>query len=214
MLPLVVGPFLFIPAGTLGWPMGWAVLLIYVTGTLALSLTAATLDPGLAEERFKSGEGAKKWDWLLTAVANFLLIAVMLPVCGFDYSLLWSHGLPALLPGLGLMVFVLGYVIIIWSMRVNPFFSAVVRIQEDRGHVVAATGPYRFVRHPGYLAMILQFLAIPLALGSLYAYIPAALAAGVYIARTALEDKTLKNELTGYQAYAERVRFRLFPKVW
>jgi len=214
VLPLVVGPFLFIPAGTLAWPMGWAVLGVFVGGSLALPLAAAARCPGLAQERLKPAAGAKKWDRLLTSAANLLLIAVMLPVSGLDHRFGWSPMLPGAVAGMGLCLFALGYVAVIWAMTANPFFSALVRIQTERGHTVAVAGPYRYLRHPGYLAMIAQFLTAPLALGSLFAYVPAILAAGVYVIRTALEDRTLRSELPGYGEYAARVRCRLIPGIW
>jgi len=99
-------------------------------------------------------------------------------------------------------------------MQANRFFSAVVRIQEERGHAVASGGPYRFVRHPGYVGMIAQFLVTPLTLGSLWALMPAGIAVGLYVWRTALEDRTLREELAGYQDYAARVRYRLLPGIW
>jgi len=194
--------------------MGWAVLGTFVAGMLALSLFAAGRHPRLAEERLKPGAGAKSWDRVLTSVANVLLIAGVLPVSGLDHRLGWSPGLAAVVSGSGLGLFALGFAATAWAMAANPFFSALVRIQADRGHRVAATGPYQTVRHPGYLAMIVQFLAVPVALGSLFAYIPAILAAGIYVVRTALEDRTLRKELTGYGEYAARVRYRLLPWIW
>jgi protein-S-isoprenylcysteine O-methyltransferase Ste14 len=99
-------------------------------------------------------------------------------------------------------------------MAANAYFSMVVRIQEDRGHAVVTDGPYRFVRHPGYLGSILFALATPLVLGSLWAFVPCGLGAVLFIVRTALEDKTLQKELPGYREYAERVRYRLLPGIW
>jgi protein-S-isoprenylcysteine O-methyltransferase Ste14 len=96
----------------------------------------------------------------------------------------------------------------------NRFFSSVVRIQIERGHVVCDTGPYRFVRHPGYAGSILPLLGIVLALGSVWTLIPAAVALVITAIRTVLEDKTLQEELPGYRDYARRVRFRLIPGVY
>ena len=101
-----------------------------------------------------------------------------------------------------------------WAMAANKFFSAVVRIQEERGHATVMSGPYRWVRHPGYTAMIVQFLSAPIALGSLWALIPGGLAAVVYFIRTALEDRTLRRDLPGYRVYAQQVRYRLVPGIW
>ena len=113
-----------------------------------------------------------------------------------------------------LVIAALAYAISPWAMRVNAYFSKIVRIQEDRGHSVVSSGPYRIVRHPTYLGTILFELVTPIMLGSLWALIPGALTALLFIVRTALEDRTLREELPGYQAYAERVRYRLLPGVW
>ena len=108
----------------------------------------------------------------------------------------------------------LSMALVTWSMASNRFFSSYVRIQKDRGHVVASGGPYRYVRHPGYVGMLGFGLATPLILGSVWALIPAGLTLVVVVVRTALEDRTLQRELEGYQAYAQRVRYRLVPGLW
>lgn len=79
---------------------------------------------------------------------------------------------------------------------------------------MCTTGPYRFVRHPGYVGAIVQAFGAPLLLGSLWALIPGALAALLMIVRTALEDRMLRAELAGYAEYAQQVRFRLLPGIW
>jgi protein-S-isoprenylcysteine O-methyltransferase Ste14 len=96
----------------------------------------------------------------------------------------------------------------------NRFFSSVVRIQKDRGHAVVDSGPYEFIRHPGYSGAILYYIALPLALGSFWGLIPAGLTVITTIIRTALEDRMLQNELEGYIGYAKRVRYRLLPGLW
>jgi protein-S-isoprenylcysteine O-methyltransferase Ste14 len=101
-----------------------------------------------------------------------------------------------------------------WALSSNAFFVATVRIQADRGQTVVSGGPYRYVRHPGYLGSILLHLGVPFLLGSLWALIPGFVAVLVMVVRTALEDRTLRAELSGYEEYAERVRYRLLPGVW
>jgi protein-S-isoprenylcysteine O-methyltransferase Ste14 len=97
---------------------------------------------------------------------------------------------------------------------VNKFFEPFVRIQTDRGHRVIDTGPYALVRHPGYVFGYLSFLGIPLALGSLWALIPAILTGSLLVLRTIWEDQMLREELPGYKEYAQRVRYRLVPGIW
>jgi len=109
---------------------------------------------------------------------------------------------------------ILGFVLVFWGMAANTYFSSYVRIQEDRGHTTITSGPYRYVRHPGYLGMIISALVIPLVLGSWWALIPSGLAASVMILRTALEDKTLQEELEGYKEFTQKTRYRLVPWLW
>jgi len=108
----------------------------------------------------------------------------------------------------------LGIVVLVWAMAANKFFSATVRIQEERGHTVATGGPYRYVRHPGYVGWLMLTLATPVVLGSRWALVPAGITVILTILRTALEDRTLHSELEGYREYAERVRYRLLPGIW
>lgn len=115
---------------------------------------------------------------------------------------------------IALVLLVLGYALFSWAMASNPFFSTLVRIQGERGHAVASAGPYRIVRHPGYVGWIILSIATPLMLGSLWGVMPGGLSALLMAVRTALEDKTLLAELDGYQDYAQTVRYRLLPGVW
>ena len=114
----------------------------------------------------------------------------------------------------GVAVAVLAAALIAWAMRSNKFFSSVVRIQKDRGHVVIASGPYRFIRHPGYTGMAAFTLVTPLILNSRWAFVPAVITAAMTVLRTVLEDRTLHNELDGYADYARRVKYRLVPAIW
>ena len=116
------------------------------------------------------------------------------------------------LPALG--AYMAGYAIIIRAMAANKFFSGFVSIQKERGHAVATGGPYRYVRHPGYVGMLLSFGSMPVALGSAWGCIPASVTLVLLIVRIALEDNTLRRELDGYEAYAGQVRYRLLPGVW
>ncbi|UCC65296.1 MAG: isoprenylcysteine carboxylmethyltransferase family protein, partial [Anaerolineae bacterium] len=135
-------------------------------------------------------------------------------VAGLDARFEWSTSVPLALHIGGLIASVLGWALFMWAMGANAFFSEAVRIQEERGHTVVTNGPYRYVRHPGYVGAILALLATPLLLGSLWALVPAGLAAIGYVVRTGLEDKTLQEELDGYKDYTRQVRYRLLPGVW
>jgi protein-S-isoprenylcysteine O-methyltransferase Ste14 len=109
-----------------------------------------------------------------------------------------------------------GFAMIIgWRvMSVNTYLSRSVRIQEERGHQVITSGPYRFVRHPMYVGALLFVLCIPMVLDSIWAFIPSAVIVILFIIRTALEDRTLIEKLPGYAEYTKRVKYRLIPFVW
>jgi protein-S-isoprenylcysteine O-methyltransferase Ste14 len=172
------------------------------------------MSPETIAERAKAGPGMKDWDKLvggLFAVAYFVLLLL---VAGLDERYGWTGALPTGAHVAGAVAFGMGYALVSWSMVSNAYFSTVVRIQEERGHAVVDTGPYGIVRHPGYVGALLQALTAPLLLGSLWAFIPAAVAAMAMLARTALEDRALRQELAGYPQYAQRVRYRLLPGVW
>jgi protein-S-isoprenylcysteine O-methyltransferase Ste14 len=213
-LPFLLLVVLFFPAGTVNWPMAWAFLILYLGGMLFINLWLAARHPGLARERLIIPRASEKWDLRLIGFVNFLLLAILFPLSGWDHRYGWSPAIPLSASITALLLFAAMFGFMAWSMSVNGFFSSAVRLQSDRGQSVATEGPYRRLRHPGYLAMILQFLAIPVTLGSLWALIPAFAIGAVYVYRTLLEDKFLLEKLPGYAEYADRVRFRLIPGVW
>lgn len=207
---------LFLGAGTLNWNWAWAFTAVTFVGWLALSLILAYANPELLNERGKRVKdltGTKQWDWLIMAIYSILLLAAPL-AAGLDYRYGWSIPTADGIKVFGLIVLAFSFVPLTWSMVVNRFFVATVRIQTSREHQVIDSGPYRLVRHPGYVAVILQFITIPLSLGTLVAWIPALLGAALYVIRTALEDRTLRAELPGYADYARRTPYRLIPGLW
>jgi protein-S-isoprenylcysteine O-methyltransferase Ste14 len=206
-----VGVVLFATAGRLDWPSAWVYLGVVVAGTVIATLM---VDPGLLGERAGVRAGAKSVDIPLAVFVGRVGPLMMVTVAGLDRRYGWTPALDPILSAVGLMALVLGYVFTVWAMTVNPFFSPVVRIQHDRGHVVVDRGPYRLVRHPGYVGVILVSLATPLVLGALWALVPGGLVGLVTVLRTLLEDRTLKAELPGYREYARRVRYRLLPGLW
>jgi protein-S-isoprenylcysteine O-methyltransferase Ste14 len=135
-------------------------------------------------------------------------------VAGLDRRWDWSPPFEPWLAIPGLCLVAVGYGFAVWAMIENEFFSGTVRIQRDRGHRVCDSGPYGFLRHPGYAGNALALPAMVLALGSLWTAIPAAFALVVIVLRTSLEDKTLVKELPRYRDYSRRVRYRLVPGIW
>ena len=209
---VLLGLCLFLPAGRLDWPMGWAVLAGF--GLLVLG-TFLRVDPGLIRERASPGPGVVASDVALASLGFLALYPATLIVSALDAQrFVWSEPLPLALQLLALLVFGLGYGFACWALLANPFFATFVRIQEDRGHRVVTAGPYAWVRHPGYAGTLVAHLALPLALGSRWGLAPAVIGFALFVARTALEDRTLAARLPGYRAYQERVPWRLFPYVW
>ncbi len=212
---LSVAALLFGISGRLDWVMGWVLVGTYAlwVGGVAVILIP-TYPEMLVERANRSWEGVKKWDTVILGIVGVLELARYI-VAGLDMRWGWSPQFPLGLQITGVVVAVLAQdVLLTWSMASNAFFSMIVRIQDDRGHTVASGGPYRFVRHPGYVATILFYLATPLMLGSVWAFIPSVLTTLLFVVRTALEDRTLQDELDGYREYARRVRYRLLPGVW
>jgi protein-S-isoprenylcysteine O-methyltransferase Ste14 len=208
---LVFGLILFLSSGDLGWGMAWVYLGLYALNQVILVLL---LPPELLAERSDRQEGTKSWDVLLAALGALLLPLATYLVTGLDRRFGWTAGLSPALQGAALALMVLGMALTSWAMAVNRFFSGTVRIQDERGHAVIASGPYGVVRHPGYVGAIAHHLAAPLVLGSLWAVVPGAAGALVLIVRTAMEDRTLHAELDGYTDYARHTRYRLLPGVW
>jgi protein-S-isoprenylcysteine O-methyltransferase Ste14 len=209
----VVLGLLFATAGTLQWWNGWLFVLGY--SALVASLTGFfSKSPDLVEERMTAGKKAKTWDrWLFALIAAVLpLLATVL--AGLDRRFGWTDVLPVPVVMSAFAVMVASNVLTFWAMRVNAFFSSHVRIQDDRGHTVVSAGPYRFVRHPGYLGAIIYNLAAPIVLCSLPAFCVGIAMLLLFVARTVLEDRALQEGLTGYREYAIKVRFRLVPFVW
>jgi protein-S-isoprenylcysteine O-methyltransferase Ste14 len=205
---------LFLSAGRLDWIMAWALLGCYIAGMLVGAVVMLARSPDLIAERAEFKAGAKAWDRHLAAALGLYGPLATWIVAGLNARFGWPPRVPPGLEGGALAAAALSMALVTWSMASNRFFSSYVRIQKDRGHVVASGGPYRYVRHPGYVGMLGFGLATPLILGSVWALIPAGLTLVVVVVRTALEDRTLQRELEGYQAYAQRVRYRLVPGLW
>ena len=209
------GLILFLAAGRLDWTWGWVQLLVLAAFLAAHPLLLIPINPELLAEREQGfrNEGVKGWDKWLAGLAAGMLFPLWV-VAGLDIRFGWTGGIPLGMHLGGLLGEVLGYGLFLWAMVSNAFFAEGVRIQEERGHTVATSGPYRYVRHPGYAGAIVAGLATPFLLGSLWGMIPAALSAALYVVRTALEDRALEEELPGYTEYTQQTRYRLLPGVW
>jgi len=192
--------------------MAWAVLGIYFVSKAA---SLAFIDPELLRERAAPGPGVDRGD-VVVATLGYLglypgtFIAAGLEAVRFGPAI----AIPPVIQVMALIVFAFGYGFATWAALANPFFSTFVRIQDDRNQSVVSSGPYTLMRHPGYAGALLSHLALPLALGSLWAFLPAVLGTIFFVARTSREDRILQDGLTGYREYQSQVRWRLLPGVW
>jgi len=204
---------IFIPAGTLKWTEAWLFIILYAIAVTAAIFWMKKKAPDLLKERMKKKKGAKSWDKIFMALySTTLIFTLILP--GLDAVRFQWSTVPFIAKILAFICYIPGGGIAFWAMKENAFLSDVVRIQEDRGHTVCSKGPYKYVRHPMYVGVILFFACFPFSLGSLYALIPALVIVILFFIRTALEDKTLQDELSGYKEYAQKVRYRLIPGIW
>ncbi len=208
---------LFLGAGSLDWAWGRVFAVVYTACWIGLSIALALGNPELLNQRGQRVKqatvGTKRWDLVLLAI-YFAMILIQPLVAGLDWRNGWSAPVAPLVYVIGNTLMILGFVLLAWSMVANRYFDVTVRMQESRGQQVATGGPYRFVRHPGYAGVILQFLALPIAVGAWAALIPGAAGIAVFVIRTALEDRALHEELPGYAEYAQQTRYRLIPGVW
>ncbi|MBU0492854.1 MAG: isoprenylcysteine carboxylmethyltransferase family protein [Chloroflexi bacterium] len=210
------GLVLFLVAGTVNWVWGWVLLGVITAFMAAHPLILVPINPELLAQRERGilEPGVKTWDRWISALAAGVFPMASWVVAGLDVRWQWTGPVPLPYHLGGLLVMVLGFALFLWAMASNTFFAEGIRIQEERGHTVAAGAPYRAVRHPGYVGAILSQLATPFLLGSPWAMIPSVASAALYVVRTYLEDKTLRAELPGYKEYAQQTRYRLLPGVW
>ena len=213
---LIVMPLLpMLISGAWAWWEAWIYAVLTFFGFMISRGLASRRHPDILDERARSMglQGAKSWDKILAPVVA-LGSFVILIVAGVDKLNGWTAPYSITAKIATVIVIVLGYALGTWALVENKFFSGIVRIQSDRGHRVVTTGPYRFIRHPGYAGALWTYLAMPILLDSIWAFIPALLLVFALVLRTSLEDQTLQAELPGYKEYTQKTRYRLFPGIW
>src|SRR4030043_419169 len=208
---LVLAALFFLCAGRLNLVMAWVYIAMVLINT---SITSLIMNPELIAERSEIKKGTKAWEIFPAIVIGRVGPLVILIWAGLDIRFGWSSQISLPLQIVALGIAILGLLLTDWAVVSNKFFSGVVRIQKDRGHTVVTTGPYQYVRHPGYVGAILHNIAVPVILSSLWTFIPVGFVVCITIIRTKFEDQTLQKELDGYKAYASRVRYRLLPNIW
>jgi len=207
---LIQGIILFVAAGTIRWKWAWIFMLLAV---IILIINLFMIPAELIEERGRKKKDAKKWDKRLTSI-NIIPTILLYISCGLDYRFKWTGNINIFINITGLILTFSGSMLFTWSMISNKFFSTLVRLQVDRQHTVASGGPYKYVRHPGYVGYMVMSFATPIALGTLWGLIFSGITGILFIVRTRLEDKDLNKELNGYAEYAEKVKYRLVPYLW
>ncbi len=213
LFALVFACLIFVPAGRIDWAAGWWCFAAMVIGFSAITAHVARRTPSLVRRRARPGAGTPWWDLLLVPLFQLAFIAVLI-TGGLDAARHPSLAVSPWLQWTGLALMALAMLGLAWAMGSNPHFEATVRIQREQGHRVIDTGPYRIVRHPGYVAGIPLLFGMALALGSARALVPALVGAIGLVIRTALEDRFLIEHLEGYQAFTRSTKFRLIPGIW
>ena len=206
---VLTGAILFGCAGRWDLPMFWAYLGVWAAAMLVAILV---VDPSLIQERMRPGPGGKDY---ASAILVLPLWFGQTVVAGLDVGRYhFSDGVPPFVQVIAFVAMIAATAVLVWAEAVNRFFSPVIRIQAERGHHLITTGPYRYVRHPGYAASPFLLIGGGLVLGSWLAALLGVLMVLPILRRTALEDRILHEQLEGYTAYAQKVRYRLYPRVW
>ena len=208
----IIAVLLFGSAGRLDWLMGWAYLAILTASSIIIIVLG---DREMLLVRAGREKGTTKWDPIIAGLAFLLFWPGANVVAALDYGRFhWSPTIPLPVQLIALIPVAFGLAFAAWAMVVNKFFAKCVAIQTERDHVVITTGPYAYVRHPGYAGSFIAYITLPIALGSLWALLPAAAGLSLWVVRTFLEDKTLQKDLEGYTEYAQQVPWRLIPYIW
>lgn len=207
---------LLLLSGNWGWLQAWVYLALSYLATFISRALLTRIHPDLITERSRYSEqtDTKPWDKVLGPLVALWMPLAYFATAGLDKRFGWSGTIPVWLQIIGWVITLAGFLLSNWALVENRFFSAVVRIQKDRGQTVVESGPYRILRHPGYAGAVLVALTFPLILGTLWAFIPVLGFLVAIILRTAKEDKMLQEELPGYMDYCQKTRYRLFPGIW
>jgi protein-S-isoprenylcysteine O-methyltransferase Ste14 len=204
---------LFGSAGTLYWARGWIYICYKFSYKIFYTSILMIVNPQLLNERGKfNWKETKRYDKYFV-ISYYILGPSMLIVAGLDVRFQWSS-IPFIAAYPSIAAIILTSFIALWAQISNSHFILTTRNDKLGNQRVCTTGPYKYIRHPGYLSAIIQWLCYPLILGSLFSFIPALIYISFFIIRTYYEDKTLKIELKGYEEYSKTTKYRLFPYVW
>ena len=210
-----MGILLFAAAGNWRWPQAWAFLIIFTLASVAFCSWLMKRDPALLAQRVSSPVQKDQPLWDKVFMSGIIVAwCLWLVFMGLDAQRFgWSH-MPLWVEVFGALLILTGFAGVVPVFAANSFAAPVVRVQDERGQRVIDTGPYALVRHPMYAAATLYLIGMPLLLGSWYGLIGTAIITLGIAWRAVNEEQTLKRELSGYEAYMGRVRWRLVPHVW
>jgi protein-S-isoprenylcysteine O-methyltransferase Ste14 len=201
-------------AGTLAWPEAWLYIIIQYSFSTIFAIWLKKYNPELLRDRMAFLKpAAKRWDKAILLISTVVFVPYLI-LPGLDAVRFQWSSVPPLIKIVSFVGIILSYILLFWVMRENSYLSRIVEIQTERGHRVITTGPYQYVRHPMYFGVIVLFNSIPVALGSLWTLIPSSVLTLLILIRTYLEDKTLREELEGYNSYAEKVKYKIIPGIW
>ncbi len=206
---MVVGAVLFLPAGTLRFWEAWVYMAVLFLPMTGFALRLILRHPQLLERRMRTKESRPEQRRVIVLSSLVLLVTFLVPGLDERYGL---SSVPAWLVLCADALVLSGYALFIATLNANEYASRVVEV-EERQHL-ASRGPYALVRHPLYVAMLLIVCCTPLALGSYWALIPAALFPPLLVTRIANEEEMLLRDLEGYEAYRAEVPYRLIPGLW
>lgn len=210
---IFLGLVLFVGSGNIHWTAAWVYLGISLLSVAINATFMLRTNPETVAERGRA-KGWKDWDKTISGLYALVQYLILPLVAALDQRFGWSGEIGLIWHLVGASVYAFSLGLSGWAMISNAYFSTAARIQSDRGQQVCRSGPYRFLRHPGYSAFIVQSVSMAILLGSLWALIPAILTGGLMVTRTALEDRMLLQELAGYADYAQEIKYRLLPGIW
>ena len=210
---VIMDAILFLLAGRLDWNGAWVFTCLYLVYLLVMVVWMMQNAPELLEERSRMTSNVEGFDKIIVTVSAIALIGLLV-IAALDAGRFRWTVMPVALQVLGLLAIIPCAGWLFWVTKTNPYLSRSARIPDDCGQHVVTTGPYRYVRHPMYAAMMPFGPCTALVLGSWLAFVPGVVMAILFVIRTAVEDRKLHDELPGYKEYADRVRYRLLPGLW
>ena len=204
------GGLLFLSAGDVRWFRGWFHIGLWIATFAVNASVLLKLNRDVVSARLKPKWSSERADTILLML--FLPVTLAVPVvAGLDAIRYSMSPLPFWTGDPGIALHAAGDALLIWTMVVNQFLEKTVRVQTERGHYVIITGPYAIVRHPMYLGVVLMFMAVPLVLGSALTFAPVVAMTLLLMARTFLEERLLRRDLSGYEEYMSQTRWRIIP---